>query len=89
VWLRKSKVPGSAPGGLVWETLDDVVEVSDELGLELLGIRDAGFSEAPAPARGRAKMADAEQSASAETAEVVEAPAKRKYTRKATTEVAE
>ena len=50
MWLRKSRTPGSAPGGYSWTTTEDAVEVPDDLGLELLGIRDAGFSEVAPPA---------------------------------------
>lgn len=49
MWLRKSRAPGSAPGGYSWTTAEDAVEVPDDLGLELLGIRDAGFSEVAPP----------------------------------------
>lgn len=76
MWLRKTKVPGSAPGGLTWNTLDDVVEVDDELGLELLAIPGAGFEEAPAPARKPVVEAPTTDAAAAPAdAEVVEAPA--------------
>jgi hypothetical protein len=85
VWLRKSKVPGSAPGGLVWESLEDVVEVPDEYGMELLAIRDAGFSEAPAPTRAEPGPADDD------LAEVAEAPTapRRGRPRRTPTETAE
>lgn len=49
MWLRKSRAPGSAPGGYSWTTAEDAVEVPDDLGLELLAIRDAGFSEVAPP----------------------------------------
>jgi hypothetical protein len=50
MWLRKTRLlPGGAPGGFVWETDQDVVEVPDDLGLELVAIPDAGFSEVAAP----------------------------------------
>jgi hypothetical protein len=82
MWLRKSKVPGAAPGGLVWQSLDDTVEVPDLLGAELLAIRDAGFSQAPPPAvepdeEPEAAVVppdDGPQGAAAPEAEVVEAP---------------
>jgi hypothetical protein len=50
-WLRKTQgVPGSAPGGLVWNTPEDVVEVEDEaLAADLLGIPGGGFLSVPAP----------------------------------------
>ncbi|MCC9307687.1 hypothetical protein LN042_11330 [Kitasatospora sp. RB6PN24] len=51
MWIRKtSGVPGAAPGGLEWRTLDDVIEVDDDLGAELLDIPGAGFVEVAAPA---------------------------------------
>ena len=50
MWLRKSRVPGAAPGGFTWETAEDAVQVPDDLGAALLGIRDAGFSEVAPPA---------------------------------------
>ncbi|MBD0743599.1 hypothetical protein [Streptomyces sp. CBMA152] len=50
MWLRKTAgVPASAPGGYTWETLDDVVGVPDDLGLDLVAIPGASFVEAPAP----------------------------------------
>lgn len=49
MWLRKSRAPGSAPGGYIWTTAEDAVEVPDDLGEQLLGIRDAGFSEVAPP----------------------------------------
>jgi len=49
MWLRKSRAPGSAPGGYSWTTAEDAVEVPYDLGLQLLGIRDAGFSEIAPP----------------------------------------
>lgn len=50
MWLRKSVVPGSAPGGFTWATAEESVEVPDDLAVELLGIRGAGFSEVAPPA---------------------------------------
>ena len=51
MWLRKTRLlPGGAPGGFVWETDQDVVEVPDDLGLELVAIPDAGFVEVQPPA---------------------------------------
>lgn len=96
MWLRKTTVPGAAPGGLVWNTADDVVEVDDDLGIELLNIRGAGFVEAPVPSTppaGRVTPVDdsagADEPSTADAAaDVVEAPpAKRRTARKATTEV--
>lgn len=50
-WLRKTKgVPGSAAGGLAWNSPDDVVEVDYELAQELKAIPDAGFVDATPPA---------------------------------------
>lgn len=49
-WLRKTRgVPGSAPGGLVWNTPEDVREVDDALAADLLEIPDAGFVSVSAP----------------------------------------
>lgn len=49
-WLRKTKLlPGSAPGGTVWKTDKDVVEVDDMLAAQLLEIPDAGFASVQAP----------------------------------------
>ena len=80
-WLRKtSGVPGSAPGGLVWTTAEDVVEVDDDaLVADLLGIPDAGFVTVPAPAEEPEKGAEAEGApAPAKTARksAAKAPAK-------------
>lgn len=95
MWLRKtSGVPGAAPGGLEWLTLDDVVEVDDDLGLALLDIPGAGFVEAPAPAEPPGPTdASTDSADAAETpgtadngsdpAEVAEAPSRRR-TRKGT-----
>jgi hypothetical protein len=49
-WLRKTNAPGSAPGGYVWNTPEDVVEIEDEaLAAELLEIPGAGFVSVPEP----------------------------------------
>lgn len=49
-WLRKSRgLPGGAPGGHVWTTPQDVVEVPDDLAGALLAIPDAGFETVAAP----------------------------------------
>ncbi|MEV5944443.1 hypothetical protein [Streptomyces sp. NPDC051994] len=46
------KWPGSAPGH-EWKQADDVVEVDDQLGLELLAIPNGGFYEVtPKPEAG-------------------------------------
>ena len=50
MWLRKSRAPGAAPGGYSWTTAEDAVEVPDDLAVQLLEIRDAGFSEVAPPA---------------------------------------
>ncbi|MFF4403834.1 hypothetical protein [Streptomyces sp. NPDC001404] len=51
MWLRKTRlIPGSAPGGYQWNTPEDIVEVPDELGLDLVEIPGAGFEEVPPPA---------------------------------------
>ncbi|MDJ0342288.1 hypothetical protein QMK19_03680 [Streptomyces sp. H10-C2] len=95
MWLRKTTAPGAAPGGLVWTTPDDVVEVDDGLGVELLSIPGAGFSEAPAPAAEpeAGPSIGSEDSPTDPAAEVVEAPTappKKRATRKpAATEIAE
>lgn len=58
VWLRKTRgVPGSAPGGLQWNSPDDVVEVEYDLAQELKAIPDAGFVDATAPGSGGDAMA--------------------------------
>lgn len=82
MWLSKLVTPGAAPGGLVWNTPRDVVEVDDDLGAELLSI--GGFAEAPAPASAAQVVAD--QADDAAAPEVVEAPAapRRGRPRKAT-----
>lgn len=49
MWLRKSRAPGSAPGGYSWTTAEDAVDVPDDLAVQLLEIRDAGFSEVAPP----------------------------------------
>lgn len=50
MWLRKTRnVPGAAPGGYTWGSAEDVVEVPDPLGADLLAIPGAGFTEAAAP----------------------------------------
>lgn len=71
--LRKTRgVPGSAPGGYEWPTVDTVVVVPDAFALELLAIPDAGFEEVlpePDPATEVAPVD--------EDAEVVEAPKRR------------
>lgn len=52
MWLRKTRLlPGGAPGGLVWKSDQDVVEVDGDLGLELVAIPDAGFVEVEPPAK--------------------------------------
>ena len=72
MWLRKTRLlPGGAPGGFVWETDQDVVEVPDDLGLDLVTIPDAGFVEAEAPASANSKK---DEPAGETPAEVVEAP---------------
>ncbi|MFF0409062.1 hypothetical protein ACFYUY_01330 [Kitasatospora sp. NPDC004745] len=95
--LRKQSAPGSAPGGLTWATPDDVVEVPDDLAVELLAIRDAGFEHVPhlplTADTGEDPGADPEvpeepaddnpEAVVEEPEEVTEAP-KRKYTRRAT-----
>lgn len=70
MWLSKLVTPGAAPGGLVWSTPQDVVEVDDGLGQELLVI--GGFAEAPAPATADQVVDD--QVVDMATPEVVEAP---------------
>ncbi|RCH70442.1 hypothetical protein DT019_02855 [Streptomyces sp. SDr-06] len=65
-------MPGTAPGDLVWNTDQDVVEVPDDLGLDLMAIPDAGFVEAEAPAASGGKQDGAAAEA---PAEVIEAPA--------------
>lgn len=73
MWLRKTRLlPGGAPGGFVWETDQDVVEVPDDLGLDLVTIPDAGFVEAQPPASANSKK---DEPADETPAEVVEAPA--------------
>lgn len=76
MWLRKTRlIPGSAPGGYQWNTTEDVVEVSDDLGLDLVGIPGAGFEEVPSPATKDGVPADAG---------VTEAPVKRRGPRNST-----
>lgn len=86
--LRKTAgVPAAAPGGYTWETIDDVVEVPDELGLDLLNIPGAAFAEVPAPAgKPESVTGTGEPSSPQVDAEVVEAPTtpKRGRPRKAT-----
>lgn len=73
MWLRKTRLlPGGAPGGFVWETDQDVVEVPDDLGLDLVAIPDAGFVEAQPPADTDSKK---DEPTGETPAEVVEAPA--------------
>lgn len=72
MWLRKTRLlPGGAPGGFVWETDQDVVEVPDDLGLDLVAIPDAGFVEAQPPASTDSKK---NEPVGEDPAEVVEAP---------------
>lgn len=79
VWLRKTKAPGSAPGGLVWNTPEDVVEVEDEdLALALLEIPDAGFLSVAAPADPAEEPEKAESDAPAKTARKTAAKAQAK-----------
>jgi hypothetical protein len=49
--LRNHKAPASAPGGLVWDTTDQIVEVPQDLAGELLAIVDGGFVEVQAKAK--------------------------------------
>ncbi|GGX40655.1 hypothetical protein [Streptomyces noursei] len=80
MWLRKTRlVPGSAPGGYEWNKPDDSVEVPDDLALELVEIPGAGFEEVPAPAAAKSSRA------AADSAEVTEAPTRRRGPRKTTT----
>lgn len=59
-WLRKTRnLPGGAPGGLIWATERDVVEVDDVLAAELLEIKDAGFVSVAAPQPGPQEEPDA------------------------------
>lgn len=95
MWLRKTKLlPGGAPGGLEWKSDQDVVEVDDEIGLELIAIPDAGFSEAAPPASSGANQDKPAAGAPADSSsEVVEAPTaaprKRASRKPASTEVSE
>lgn len=67
VWLRKTRgTPGGAPGGLQWNSPDDVVEVEYDLAQELKAIPDAGFVDAAAP--------DAPDEQGAQKTEISEAP---------------
>ncbi|RLU81126.1 hypothetical protein CTZ27_33345 [Streptomyces griseocarneus] len=76
MWLRKTRLlPGSAPGGYEWKTLEDAVKVPDDLGLDLMQIPGAGFEEVPPPAAKDEVPADAG---------VTEAPVKRRGSRKST-----
>ncbi|MEZ0089932.1 hypothetical protein ABH925_001073 [Streptacidiphilus sp. EB129] len=68
MWLRKSRAPGSAPGGYAWTTAEDAVEVPDDLAVELLGIRDAGFSEVAPPVVPEAQVPDADAEGAGEDA---------------------
>ncbi|MEV8324513.1 hypothetical protein [Kitasatospora sp. NPDC056731] len=72
--LRKAHTPGAAPGGLVWSTPDDVVEVPDELAVELLAIPGAGFEYVP-------HLPVSTEVRTVEAPSVAEIP-KRKYTRR-------
>jgi hypothetical protein len=74
MWLRKTITPGAAPGGYVWDTPADVVDVPDDLAAELLAIPRGGFEPAapPAGADGTAPPA-----AGAADSEVAEAPKRR------------
>ncbi len=74
MWLRKTRlIPGSAPGGYQWNTPEDIVEVPDGLGPDLVEIPGAGFEEVPPPTAKDEAPADAD---------VTEAPAKRGRPRK-------
>ncbi|MEV5944414.1 hypothetical protein [Streptomyces sp. NPDC051994] len=76
MWLRKTRlIPGSAPGGFEWNAPDDVVEVPDDLGLDLVEIPGAGFEEVPPPAV---------KDEAPDAADLTEAPAKRGRPRKTT-----
>lgn len=77
-WLRKTKlVPGSAPGGYVWDTPEDLVEVEDDiLAAELLEIPDAGFVSVPAPAEEPEQEAEASPGGEGENSAKGGAPAK-------------
>lgn len=78
MWLRKTRLlPGGAPGGFVWETDQDVVEVPDDLGLDLVAIPDAGFVEAQPPASTDSKKDEPADKTSAEVVEPSPAPKKR------------
>lgn len=44
-FLRNTKAPAGAPGGLAWDDEDSVVEVEPDLATELLRIPDGGFVE--------------------------------------------
>lgn len=94
MWLRKTRLlPGGAPGGFVWETGEDVVEVPDNLGLDLVAIPDAGFVEVQPPASGKKDKTEQDKPAGESEAEVVEAPTaapkKRTPRKPAGTEVSE
>jgi hypothetical protein len=81
MWLRKTITPGAAPGGYVWDTPADVVDVPDDLAAELLAIPRGGFEPASPPvaadgtASADASAADAD--ASVADSEVAEAPKRR------------
>lgn len=85
--LRKKVAPGSAPGGLVWATAEDVVEVPDELAVELLAIPGAGFEHVPH--LNLTVPAEVVEAPAGDTAEAVAEAPKRKYTRRTTETVTE
>ncbi|WP_438489577.1 hypothetical protein [Streptomyces sp. S186] len=95
MWLRKTKLlPGGAPGGYEWNSDQDVVEVPDDLGAELVAVPDAGFVEVARPAAGSAKRDKPAAGDPADSSsEVVEAPTaapkKRAARKPASTEVSE
>lgn len=92
MWLRKTRLlPGGAPGGYTWDTDQDVVEVPDDLGADLVAIPDAGFVEVQPPAGADSTK---DEPADETPAEVIEAPTaapKKRAARKpaADTEIAE
>ncbi|MEE6264876.1 hypothetical protein V2E29_04345 [Streptomyces diastatochromogenes] len=91
MWLRKTKLlPGGAPGGYEWNSDQDVVEVPDDLGVELVAVPDAGFAEVAPPAAKNTKVdAPAKETPTDSTAEAPNAPKKRAARKPAATEISE
>ena len=76
-WLRKTRgVPGGAPGGYVWTTTEDVVEVPEELASVLVEIPDAGFITVPEPEPTKEEVVEAPTPAAAKKAVSAKSAAK-------------